>query len=227
MYFTRISFNPMMDPQNLAQTLCQDVYREHQALWALFDSDPEAHRDFLYRQVVEHGRVKYYVVSQRVPVDASGIWSMDPPKLYAPQLRTGDRLSFSLRANPVATVTSPDGKRQRHDVVMHEKKQIGFDQLPLQERPPMQQLIQTSCVRWLQAREAANGFELMPPHVSVEAYRQHYSHSKRSRQPVRFSSVDFQGILTVKDVDLFQQALFQGLGKSKAFGCGLLLVRRC
>ncbi len=41
-----------------------------------------------------------------------------------------------------------------------------------------------------------------------------------------FSSVDFTGELEVTDVDKFKNALFRGIGPAKAFGCGLLLVRR-
>ncbi|MBL7000104.1 MAG: type I-E CRISPR-associated protein Cas6/Cse3/CasE [Gammaproteobacteria bacterium] len=43
---------------------------------------------------------------------------------------------------------------------------------------------------------------------------------------VGFSAVDFTGVLTVTDVDLFKVALFNGIGRSKAFGCGMLLIRR-
>ncbi len=43
---------------------------------------------------------------------------------------------------------------------------------------------------------------------------------------VGFSAVDFTGVLTVADVDLFKVALFNGIGRSKAFGCGMLLIRR-
>jgi CRISPR system Cascade subunit CasE len=42
-----------------------------------------------------------------------------------------------------------------------------------------------------------------------------------------FSSVDFTGELQVTDIDKFNEALFTGIGRSKAFGCGLLLIRRC
>ncbi|UOA08015.1 type I-E CRISPR-associated protein Cas6/Cse3/CasE [Methylobacter sp. S3L5C] len=42
-----------------------------------------------------------------------------------------------------------------------------------------------------------------------------------------FSSVDFTGELQVTDIDKFKDALFTGIGRSKAFGCGLLLIRRC
>ena len=41
-----------------------------------------------------------------------------------------------------------------------------------------------------------------------------------------FSSVDFIGNLEITDVDKFAKALFGGIGRAKAFGCGLLLIRR-
>jgi CRISPR system Cascade subunit CasE len=42
-----------------------------------------------------------------------------------------------------------------------------------------------------------------------------------------FSSIDFTGELQITDTHKFKEALFSGIGRSKAFGCGLLLVRRC
>jgi len=41
-----------------------------------------------------------------------------------------------------------------------------------------------------------------------------------------FSSVDFVGELEVTDVEKFTKALLEGVGRSKAFGCGLMLVKR-
>jgi CRISPR system Cascade subunit CasE len=38
--------------------------------------------------------------------------------------------------------------------------------------------------------------------------------------------MDFRGILTVTDTEKFTDTLMQGLGKAKAFGCGLMLIRR-
>ncbi|MEA2080768.1 MAG: type I-E CRISPR-associated protein Cas6/Cse3/CasE [Pseudomonadota bacterium] len=42
---------------------------------------------------------------------------------------------------------------------------------------------------------------------------------------INFSTLDYSGLLTVTDPELFKAALFQGIGPAKAFGCGLLLVR--
>ena len=41
-----------------------------------------------------------------------------------------------------------------------------------------------------------------------------------------FSSVDFTGNLEITDVEKFTKALFNGIGRAKAFGCGLMMVMR-
>lgn len=46
------------------------------------------------------------------------------------------------------------------------------------------------------------------------------------RKKTGFSSVDFTGEIEVTDVDTFLTTLFTGIGRSKAFGCGLMLVKR-
>lgn len=226
MYFSRITFNPLMDNQSLAETLCQDTYREHQALWTLFDTNPDATRDFLYRQVLENGRIKYYVLSERMPCDKSGMWLVDTPKPYSPCLKESQKLFFMLRVNPIITVTSADGKKQRHDAVMHEKKRIGFQELPKNKRPLLQQLVQDCGIRWLQARAENNGFAFSPDAVIADGYQQHQSRAKKQKAAIRYSTLDFQGNLTVTDPERFNNALLSGIGKSKAFGCGLMLVRR-
>lgn len=48
---------------------------------------------------------------------------------------------------------------------------------------------------------------------------------KTPRQLIQFSSVDYTGMLTVTDPGLFLQRLSQGYGKSRAFGCGLMLIK--
>ena len=226
MYFSRIMLNLNTDNRHLARPLYDDSYREHQVLWRLFDDDPAAERDFLYRQVIEYGRIKYYVLSRRMPVDNNGLWRIDPPKVYDPQLSEGQQLCFMLRANPVVTVATKSGKRQRHDVVMQEKQRIGYQRIPEKERAPLQQLVQQSSIKWLSARMDRNGFSFEPGQVVADGYQQHLSRTRRQKPLIRYSTVDFQGILTVVNTDRFRRALFSGIGRSKAFGCGLLLIKR-
>ncbi len=60
----------------------------------------------------------------------------------------------------------------------------------------------------------------------VQAYQQHRFVRNDQEKPIAFSSVDFSGTLCITDASLFEQALFSGLGKSKALGCGMLMVKR-
>ena len=41
-----------------------------------------------------------------------------------------------------------------------------------------------------------------------------------------YSTVDFDGILTVSDPDPLLPAIVHGFGAAKAYGCGLMLIRR-
>jgi len=60
------------------------------------------------------------------------------------------------------------------------------------------------------------------------AYQWHSLSAKGGKgDKAGFSSVDFTGELQITDMEKFKEALFAGIGRSKAFGCGLLLIRRC
>lgn len=197
----------------------RDAYREHQMLWKIFESDPDARRDFLYRREIRQGRPVYYILSQRKPVDDAGIWQIDPPKPFHPKLRTGQRLAFMLRVNPVIV---RDGKR--HDIVMDFKKRKNWQGLPPDQRPPMDALIREAGIEWLQKRAEKSGFAFDARALRVDGYLQHVAYRGATR--MRFSTLDYTGVLEVKDPDLFMSTVQRGLGKSKAFGCGLFLLKR-
>jgi CRISPR system Cascade subunit CasE len=203
-----------------AHAVTQDGYRLHQALWQLFQAPPSTPRDFLYRRLETRHWPSFYVISHRQPVDTRGVW-MIQSKTYAPQLASGQRLAFALCANPVVTKPGAHGKPMRHDVVMNAKQQR-HDQ---EESPvALGALIQQVGRAWLEDRAERYGFQL--EQVRVDGYRQHQLRKARDGQRIRFSTLDFNGLLTVVDAERFCQTLFNGLGPAKGFGCGLLLVRR-
>lgn len=57
-----------------------------------------------------------YCVSEIVPVDDDGRWTIDV-KEYEPKVNNGDVLRFRIQANPTVA-NSKTGKHARHDVVM-------------------------------------------------------------------------------------------------------------
>lgn len=235
MYFNLIEPMPCQE-RSAAHDWVGGPYAEHQWLWRFFPATPGSPRDFLFRRRDGEAVPKFYVVSQRPAQAPSGAWRIQS-RAYAPAVPAGTRLCFDLRANPVITHTV-DGKRTRHDVVMEAKKQLlvarGLvrweDWRPDQRtsdgqpdfRPPMYELVQNTCAAWLEKRAADHGFAVDAESLIVDAYQQHGG----KKGQLRFSTVDFRGELTVSDPERFAQALRNGIGPAKAFGCGLLLVRR-
>jgi CRISPR system Cascade subunit CasE len=213
-----------------AYELAQSPYAEHQWLWQFFPSGEEQRRDFIFRRHALAQIPHFYVVSKRAPTAFSDAWQIQS-RLYDPQLKVGQRLSFQLCANPVVTRKSESGKSQRHDVVMQAKRQklaehgLSLDakwrSLPDQDsKPLLYELVQESCMDWLKTRAGNHGFTVTA--AAVDAYQQ----NRAGKRDIRFSSVEFSGELAVSDPTLFQRVLFNGLGHAKAFGCGLFLVKR-
>jgi CRISPR system Cascade subunit CasE len=66
------------------------------------------------------------------------------------------------------------------------------------------------------------------PNLQKSAYTWHGLNQKTVKKGEKsgFSSVDFAGELEITDPEKFRQTLFNGLGRAKAFGCGMLMVRK-
>ncbi|MDR1423372.1 MAG: type I-E CRISPR-associated protein Cas6/Cse3/CasE [Azoarcus sp.] len=240
MYFSLITSTPGQERQATREWWdCvrkrAEPYREHQLLWRFFPAPDGSKRDFLFRREDTQSLPRFYVVSER-PASSPGMaWSVRTQP-YQPKLQAGDCLRFILRANPVIAVRR-DGKSIRHDVVMHEKKRLlaekgvrKWSDLPENERPLSYELVRQTCQTWLEKRAVEKGFafDAHAENFAVDAYqplRLDTADKKNNDRGIRFTSVDFSGILTVTDPERFQKALVEGIGPAKAFGCGLLLVR--
>lgn len=198
-------------------------YAVHQLLWSLFPNDGDKKRDFLYREDSEGGLPRFYIVSGDMPVANSAAAVQSKP--YSPKLETGEQLHFTLTANPVVA-RKTEGKKNsvRHDVWMDAKKaakDTGKD------GPELAGICENAVKKWLVSRGEKNGFEVDMNQVCVDGYIQHRFKQTKGGKEIRFSSVSFEGLLTVRDPELFvQNALYKGVGPSKAFGCGLVLVKR-
>ncbi len=46
------------------------------------------------------------------------------------------------------------------------------------------------------------------------------------KQTFTLRTLDFEGNLKIVDADQFKRALFKGIGSAKAFGCGMMMVKR-
>ena len=79
---------------------------------------------------------------------------------------------------------------------------------------------------WLSDTGKKHGFDLVDQsRVEISGYRQEVLR-KRGNKEIKFSSVDLSGALSVTNPELFRLILFSGIGHSRSFGCGMIMVRR-
>ena len=229
MYISRVSISAAASDSPEFWRMSSSAYEIHQLVWGIFEQPADGKRMFLYRQELHQRRPQLIVVSAQSPGKGdrrgSTLWHVET-KPYAPKLNAGEQLSFVLRANPVITRQEQEGRRRRHDVVMDYKRQVRSRGIQRSEWPPEYVIVQEQCSQWLGARASKAGFAIDEHAVRAEGYRQHDLRRPGGGRSIRFSTVDFTGILTVVDPVRFVHTLLHGIGPAKGFGCGLLLVRR-
>ena len=245
LYLTRVRISPETGAGRVIRALKKpgrmgdELALAHHLVWALFPGLPDCkERPFLYR---DDGDGRYIVLSRGVePKNEEGLFEMDGPKEFAPSLTAGDRLRFRLRANPVARRRDerlringdgtprldkkgrPQRVSKKDDVVMQELKSIPDDK----RRAERADIIQQAGRAWLQHIAKDAGFSVDPSSVLIDHYRQHRHWRKRGQDCQRFSTLDFEGVLEVSGPSQFLDKLAMGFGSAKAFGCGLMLIRR-
>ncbi len=223
MYISKATFRPDKDLFTFLRKESKNIlYTTHKLLWNIFPKDSDAKRDFLFRRDTQSKIPLFYIVSKRKPTN-NPIFDI-VTKEYNPKLKIGQKLAFSLNANPVV-VKRLNGmkKHSRHNVWVDAKKSCKDMKLNPQE---IRKVCEKRTKEWLVSRSEKHGFSVDEQNVFVDGYTKHHLYKVNNRKNVRFSSVYFEGILIVSNVDLLCKCLFEGIGKSKAFGYGLLLVKR-
>lgn len=206
------------------------AYGAHQLLWKLFPNHSEA-RPFLFRQEMEEpsgpdqapkGLPLFYMLSDREPVAVAGLLDVQS-KPFAPALEIGEQLAFRVRANPTVAKAVEGIRGQRADVLMAAK--FPFESGEARSSRACVEAMDNAAHDWLTSRAESWGFRL-PVKPNVGSYRQHALHKPGRRDAIRFSSVDYEGLLEVTDPGRLVETLAHGIGRAKAFGCGLLMLRR-
>jgi CRISPR system Cascade subunit CasE len=196
-------------------------------------------RDFLWR---EEKPGHYLVLSKRFPTDESHLFEVNT-KDYDPQLKAGDRLAFTLRANPVVSRKAEGArcnKRDRNGRVRSARCDIVMDALkplPKSERAGNREdFTQIAARDWLSKQGEKHGFRLVDGFatnyetIQIPRGKQHAGSGEwrlesRSRF-AQFGVLDLSGMIEITDAAAFLERLPEGFGKAKAFGCGLMLIKR-
>lgn len=219
----------------------------HHLVWSLFAGAADATRDFLFRETTRPGgRPTFLILSARAPRPDARLFEIET-KPFAPVLRPGDRLAFELHANPTIQAAHPKtGVKGRYDVMT-----MAVMRLPEHaSKPEKARAMEDAARRWLGRQALEHGFRIVerfdpdsaagdetPPgfvrascdvddEPLVLAASSFQSAAVPGKRGVRLGLIDYAGVLTVSHPDLFLAAMAKGLGRAKAYGCGLMLIRR-
>ena len=223
LFLTRARLKQVPAMAALAKLLVPDdgserVDAAHRLIWALFSDNADRKRDFLWRQDKPG---EFMALSARPPNSLHDIFEIEH-QAFQPALAVGDRLRFRLHANPVVARSAGPGQRgKRHDVVMDALRHVP----PGPERAEARlATVVAAGNAWLVRQGIAHGFRPLAE-AGVDGYEM-VRIPRQKQKPLCFSVVDVEGLLEVTDPPRFLAALAAGFGRSRAFGCGLMLIRR-
>ncbi|PSK89414.1 CRISPR system Cascade subunit CasE [Murinocardiopsis flavida] len=219
MYLSRLPLNTasrafrrdFADVQQMHRTLMgvlpevvsgEPARREHGLLWRLDVTDTG------YLLLVQSGARPDW---ERLPSGyLAGEAQTRPMDGVLEAIAPGRALAFRLTANPTRIVRDPDAPKEERGkrVALHDpKEQLG----------------------WLARKGEQCGFVVpaggdggMAVNVSPCPPVIGYKGEGRSRNKITISAARYDGRLVVTDPEAFAEALRTGIGRAKAYGCGLL-----
>ncbi|MEU3710751.1 type I-E CRISPR-associated protein Cas6/Cse3/CasE [Streptomyces catenulae] len=230
MFLTRFRLNTA---RMGARRLITSPQSLHAAVMASFAEKPDHQGDgprVLWRlDQQSRSEVLLYVVSPDRPDlthlveqagwPTTGGWQTKPYGPFLARLAAADTWAFRLTANPVHSIRRHDAeptKRTAHVTPRHQldwllKRQVdaGFEIVEKAERRP-------------DGLDAA-WHEVVVHNRSDLAFRKRNESDARAHK-VTLTRVTFDGRLRVLDPDAFRRTLTSGLGKAKAYGCGLMTL---
>ena len=223
MYLHKISFeNKALGSHRKAY---QDIYSLHQRIWGLVSQNKDQKRDFLYRVEYDaYQNIKFIYLLARQQVAPLENYKIAVSPKFQPQVEMGESLYFMLRANPIVKKRE-NGCAKECDIIMDAKHQFKRKGQNYLDMFSMDELIHSVGMKWLVRKGELHGFSVEEFDVKVDNY-QEYLIKAAGKQSFALRALDFEGKLKIVDVDRFTSTLFRGIGSAKAFGCGLMLVKR-
>jgi CRISPR system Cascade subunit CasE len=159
-------------------------------------------------------------------------WQTKPYGALLDRLAAGDRWAFRLTANPVHSIRRTDDEPRKitaHLTPVHQMKWLlerqercGFRIL---EKPAAERLLPSGTTHSGKHEHHGDRYQLSVRDQRNLAFDRTRNTSGPSKnKPVTVLAVTFDGRLEITDPDAMRRALTQGVGRAKAYGCGLITL---
>ncbi|MDX8395083.1 MAG: type I-E CRISPR-associated protein Cas6/Cse3/CasE [Mariprofundaceae bacterium] len=185
-----------------------NAYEWHRVLWTLFpDVERESVSPFLYHMELLNLAAGAQVLMQSsiAPVNDSKQARVLAMKTLPAVFNVGQRLGFQILANPTKCISDAQDKVN--------KKNRGKCRVPL--------IKEEDQYGWLQ-RKLGDAVSI----DTVNIRNQAPLYFRKGNRAGKVVPVLFEGAFEIHDVEKLIDIWKNGIGPAKAFGCGMLLVRR-
>ena len=178
-------------------------------LWRI-DSTKNA-KDGVWLYVVSPSKPDFTHIVEQAGWPSTTGWETKDYSPVLDSLAAGQVWQFRLKANPARKAMQNQGRRPNDKVVGTIQGHVTVEQQ----------------LTWLMDRCEKHGFEIATDsdgnriitvtHRSIERY-------KHRDGKVTINTAVFDGVLIVRDSELFRKSLCCGIGRAKGFGCGLMTI---
>lgn len=186
----------------------RNPYDVHCALWTLFPGHETDTRGFLFRVETEQRGTgaDLLVQSQWQPESNSADSQLLATRAFQPQLISGQRLRFRLKANPIKTIKDEKGRKNA-------KGEVKTCRVPL--------IDENQQLGWL-ARKFNDSARIEAALVTSTQPL----YFRKNGKAGKLMTVIFDGVLQINNPESFLLQMQAGIGPAKGFGCGLLSIAR-
>ena len=214
MFLSRVEINPYRRETMRALASPQKI---HAVVEASFPPIENAVSERILWRIDTIGSAMYILVQSSIRPDFTHLveqfgwpsseqkWDTVDMDNFLRSIKKGQIWRFRLRANPVRSLKDP-GDRSRGKISAHVTVE--------QQR------------EWLLSRVHKYGFSVISffgDHC-VEVKQRDQNKFERKGDIVTVNAVTFEGVLAVEDEKLFTETIIKGIGRAKAYGCGLITV---
>lgn len=202
MYLIKVELNRRLPEVRHALGDCQAMHRLITGLFGASRQDA----GILYRSnVVRDQLILYIYASQPVSSETQGQYAVTQRDISSllEQLTEGCVRSFDLIASPSKKVMVAGQKNSQRRI--------------LREPAERQQ--------WLERKAEQNGFRILSC-TELEQIHTAGKHSADNGGTMYHDAYHYQGVLQITDAAAFRNALQGGIGSGKAYGFGMMMVKR-